>query len=126
MKAFALLALLSAGALLLAFQIPGDIFLDFGPNDSRYVRGFREDFEIDEPTLIHWSKDRAAVTLPFYLRSPYEVTLRFKRHVEKPAEIRLFLDGQLIDTFDAPQQHFAVRRFRNPSPGGGVFELGLI
>ena len=52
MKAFALLALLSAGALLLAFQIPGDIFLDFGPNDSRYVRGFREDFEIDEPYIV--------------------------------------------------------------------------
>ncbi|HEY7697186.1 MAG TPA: hypothetical protein VIE88_02165, partial [Vicinamibacteria bacterium] len=126
MKALALLALLSASALLLAFQTPGDIFLDFGPNDSRYVRGFREDFEIDEPTLIHWSRDRAAVTLPFYLRSPYEVTLRFKRHIEKPAAIRLFLDGALVETFDAPKQHFAVRRFRNSSPGGGLFELRLV
>jgi hypothetical protein len=126
MKAFGLLALLFVTALLLAFQAPGDIFLDFGPNDARYVSGFREDFEIDEPTLIHWSKDRARVRLPFYLRSPYEVTLRFKRHIEKPAEIRLFLDGEAVETFTAPRQDFAVRGFRNPSPGGGVFELGLV
>ena len=126
MKAFAILALLSMSALLLAFQAPGDIFLDFGPNDSRYVSGFREDFEIDEPTLIHWTRDRARVRLPFYLRSPYEVTLRFKRHVDKPAEIRLFLDGEVVETFTAPRQDFVLRRFRHPSPGGGVFELGLV
>ena len=126
MKAFGLLALLSMSALLLAFQAPGDIFLDFGPNDLRYVSGFREDFEIDEPTLIHWSKDRARVRLPFYFRSPYEVTLRFKRHIEKPAEVRLYLDGQAAGTFTAPQQDFSVRRFQNPSPSGGLFELGLV
>jgi hypothetical protein len=126
MRAFGLLLLLSLTALFLVFQVPGDIFLDFGPNDGRYVSGFREDFEIDEPTLIHWSTDRALVRLPFYLRSPYEVALRFKRHIEKPAEIRLFLNGEAIETFTAPQQHFAVRRFRDPSPGGGVFELRLI
>ncbi len=126
MKAFGLLLLLSAGAILLAFSAPGDIFLDFGPNDLRYVSGFREDFEIDEPTLIHWSKDRARVRLPFYLRSPYEVTLRFKRHIEKPAEIRLFLEGEAVETFTAPQQSFAVRRFRKSGRGGSVFELGLV
>jgi len=126
MKGFGLLALLSAGALLLAFQAPGDIFLDFGPNDARYLSGFREDFEIDEPTLIHWSKDRARVRLPFYVRSPYEVTLRFKRHIEKPAEVRLFLDGQAVETFTAPRQDFAVRRFRSPGAAGSVFELGLV
>ncbi len=126
MKAFGLLLLLSVSALLLAFQVPGDIFLDFGPNDAPYVSGFREDFEIDEPTLIHWSKDRALVRLPFRLRSAYDVTLRFKRHIEKPAEIRLFLDGDAVETFTAPRQDFTVRRFRNPRPGGGVFELGLV
>jgi hypothetical protein len=126
MKAFGLLALLSASALFLAFQAPGDIFLDFGPNDARYVAGFREDFEIDEPTLIHWSKDRARVRLPFALRSPYEVTLRYKRHIDKPAEVRLFLDGEAVETITVPQQDFEVRRFRNPSPRGGVFELGLV
>src|SRR3989304_10641308 len=126
MKAFGLLPPLSVSALLLAFQAPGDIFLDFGPNDAPYVSGFREDFEIDGPTLIHWSKDRARVRLPFYLRSSYEVPLRFKRHIEKPAEIRLFLDGDAVETFTAPRQDFAVRRFRNPRPGGGGFGLGLV
>jgi hypothetical protein len=124
MKSFGLLALLSSSALLLAFQAPGDIFLDFGPNDNRYVSGFREDFEIDEPTLIHWTTDSARVRLPFYLRSPYEVTLRFKRHIEKPAEIRLFLDGEAVETFTAPRQDFAVRGFRNPSPAAGSSSSG--
>ncbi len=126
MKAFGLLLFLSASALLLAFQAGGGIFLDFGPNDGRYVSGFREDFEIDEPTLIHWTKDRARVRLPFHLRAPYEVTLRFKRHIEKQAEIRLFLDGEPVETFTAPQQDFAVRTFRGPSPEGRTFELGLV
>jgi hypothetical protein len=120
------LLLLSAGVLVGAFQVPGEIFLDFGPNDRRYVSGFREDFEIDEPTLIHWSQDRARVRLPFYLRSPYEVTLRFKRHIEKPAEVRLFLDGEPVESFTAPQQDFTVRRFRNPAPAGGAFEIGVV
>ncbi len=126
MKRFGLLLFLSAGALLLAFQAPGDIFLDFGPNDARYVSGFREDFEIDEPTLIHWTTDRARIQLPFYLRSPYEVALRFKRHIERPAEIRLFLQGEAVATFAAPQQDFALRRFRGTNGKGGAFELGLV
>ncbi len=126
MKRFGLLLFLSAAALLLAFQAPGGIFLDFGPNDSRYVSGFREDFEIDEPTLIHWTTDRARVRLPFYLRSPYEVTLRFKRHIERPASIRLFLAGETVETFDAPQQDFALRRFRSANHESGPFELGLV
>jgi hypothetical protein len=126
MKSFGLLLSLSALALLLAFQRPGDIFLDFGPNDGRYVSGFREDFEIDEPTLIHWTTDRSRVRLPFHLRGPYEVTLRYKRHIEKPAEVRLYLDSELADSFTVPRQDFALRRFRNPAPSGGAFELSLV
>jgi hypothetical protein len=126
MKRFGLLLFLSAGAFFLAFGAKGDIFLDFGPNDGRYVSGFREDFEIDEPTLIHWSTDRGRVRLPFHVRSPYEVTLRFKRHIEKPAEVRLFLEGEVVETLTVPQQHFTVRQFRSPNPRGGAFELGLV
>jgi hypothetical protein len=126
MKLFGILLLFSAAALLLAFQSPGDIFLDFGPNDSRYVSGFREDFEIDEPTLIHWTTDRARVELPFHVLSPYEVILRFKRHIERPAEVRVFLEGQTAATFTAPQQDFALRRIESPNRRGGPFELGLV
>ncbi|HJS73429.1 MAG TPA: hypothetical protein VJ921_04020, partial [Vicinamibacteria bacterium] len=126
MKRFALLLLLSAGAFLLAFGAPGDVFLDFGPNDVRYVSGFREDFEIDEPTLIHWSTHRARVRLPFHVRAPYEVLVRFKRHVERPAEVRLFLEGEPVETFTVPQQDFEVRRFGSANARGGAFELSLV
>jgi hypothetical protein len=126
MKRFALLLLLSAGAFLVAFRAPGDIFLDFGPNDVRYVSGFREDFEIDEPTFIHWSTHRARVRLPFHVRAPYEVTLRFKRHIERPAEVRVFLEGEPVETFTVPQQDFEVRRFESGNSSGRAFELGLV
>jgi hypothetical protein len=89
-------------ALLLAFQAPGDIFLDFGPNDARYVSGFREDFEIDEPTLIHLVEGPRPVRLPSTC-ALYEVTLRFKRHIEKPAEIRLSR-RRGVETFTAPRR----------------------
>ncbi|MGH9324847.1 MAG: hypothetical protein ACRD21_12275, partial [Vicinamibacteria bacterium] len=125
-RAAGVLALLATGSFFLAFQGPGDIFLDFGPNDGRYVEGFREDFEIDEPTLFHWSTDRAQVRLPFHVQAPYEVTLRFKRHIEKPAEIRLFIEGDAVGSFTAPRQDFTLRTFRVKEPSGEAFELGLL
>ncbi len=125
-RAAGLLLLVAIAVLLLAYQAPGDIFLDFGPNDGRYVRGFREDFEIDEPTLIHWTRDRAEVRLPFELRGPYDVTLRLKRHIEEPAELRLFLGGTLVQTFTIPQQDFSLRRIHYDNPEGGPFELDLV
>ena len=91
-----LLVMASALVLWGATQLGGQIFLDFGPNDGRYVTGFREDFEIDEPTLIHWSTTRSTIRLPFSIRGPYDVILRFKRHVGAPAEVRFFLDSELV------------------------------
>ena len=61
------LLLLASVVFLIAYQAPGGIFLSFGPNDFPYVSGFREDFEIDEPTFIHWSQKRGKVRLPFTL-----------------------------------------------------------
>lgn len=125
-RAAGLLLLLATAVLLLVYQAPGDIFLDFGPNDGLYVRGFREDFEIDEPTLIHWTRDRSEVRLPFVLHGPYDVTLRFKRHIQEPAELRLFLGGALVRTLTVPQQDFSVQRFHTDNSGGGPFELDLV
>jgi hypothetical protein len=124
--ALGLLAALSALVLVLAYQLPGEIFLDLGPNDGRYVWRFREDFEIDEPTLIHWSTKSSEIRLPFHLRGPYEVTLRYKRHVAIPAELRVLLGGRPVDTLAVPQQDFTLRTFRDPNPDGGSFVLGLV
>ena len=121
-----LLLVLAACALLLAFQIPSDIFLDFGPNDTRYTRGFREDFEVDEPTIIHWSSDRSTVTLPFYLSGPYDVTLRYKRHIASPAEVRFFLGDELVKTETVPQRDFGLIDLHSENADGGRFELRIL
>ena len=121
-----LLLLLTAFALLLAFQVPSDIFFDFGPNDARYTRGFREDFEVDEPTIIHWSSDRATVTLPFRLSGPYDVTLRYKRHIAAPAQVRFFLGDELVETVTVPQRDFGLIDLHADNPKSGPFELRLL
>ncbi|MFQ5789798.1 MAG: hypothetical protein ACE5JI_04905, partial [Acidobacteriota bacterium] len=110
----------SSVLLLAAYQIPSDIFLAFGPNDGPYVGGFREEFEIDEPYLIHWSGRRGRVRLPFLLpRGPFAISFRYKRHTRLPADIRLFVAGQPVDRFLVPQQDFTVRTatvLANPRP----------
>ena len=121
-----LLLLLATATLLLAFQFPSDVFVDFGPNDSRYAQGFREDFEIDEPTLFHWTTHRSQVSLPFHLNGPYDVTLRYKRHIALEAEIRLFLEGEALEPFVVPHGDFTLRTFRAVRPGAGPFKLRLL
>ena len=110
-----LLLLAASTLLLIAYQARTDIFFDFGPNDSSYVTGFREDFEIDEPTLIHWSLRRGRVRLPVVLPTgALEISFRYKRHVALPAEIRVFVASEQVDHFVAPQQDFVVRTFTVP------------
>jgi len=104
------LLLLASVVFLISYQVPGDIFLSFGPNDFSYVAGFREDFEIDEPTFIHWSQKRGRVSLPFVLdEAPIDIAFRYKRHMELPAEVRVFVGSTQVDRFEVPQQDFTVR-----------------
>lgn len=114
------LLFLASVVLLAAYQAPGDIFLDFGPNDYPYVAGFREEFEIDEPTYMHWSRKRGVVRLPFVLMEEgFDLIIRYKRHIELPAEVRVFVGDRQVDRFLAPQQHFTVRTIAvdsNPQP----------
>ena len=121
-----LLLLLAACGILLAYQAAGDLFFDFGPNDARYVQGFREDFEVDEPTLIHWASDSATLRLPFYVRGPYDVTLRYKRHIAAPAEIRFFFGGALAGTRTVPQQDFTLWNLHVENTGAGPFVMRIL
>ena len=121
-----LLLLLAACGLLLAYQAPGDLFFDFGPNDARYVQGFRDDFEVDEPTLIHWASESATLRLPFYVRGPYDVTLRYKRHIAAPAEIRVFFGDALAETRTVPQQDFTLWNLRVKNTSGGPLKISIL
>ena len=121
-----LLLLLAACGILLAYQAPGDLFFDFGPNDAGYVQGFREDFEVDEPTLIHWASESATLRLPFYVRGPYDVTLRYKRHIAAPAEIRVFFGGALAESRTVPQQDFTLWNLRVKNTSGGPLKISIL
>ncbi len=114
------LLLIASVVFLISYQLPGDIFLSFGPNDFSYVTGFREDFEINEPTFIHWSQKRGRVSLPFVLdEAPVDIAFRYKRHMEIPAQIRVFIGSLQVDRFEVPQQDFTVRTIHlesNPAP----------
>lgn len=117
----ALLLVTASLVLLFAYQIPTDVFLDFGPNDAPYLKGFREDFEMDGPTLIHWTGRRGEVTLPLLMPGgPLAISFRFKRHAQLPAEIRVFAAGREVDRFVVAAEDFSVRQAilpRNPRPG---------
>jgi len=119
------LLLFAAIALLVAYQRPSDIFFGFGPNDHRYVEGFREDFEIDEPTFIHWTGRSATVRLPLRIDGPFDVTLRYKRHVAAAARVRFFLGDDLVEATDIGQSDFTLRELHAPNGDGGPFELRL-
>jgi len=122
------LVLLAASILLLlAYQAPTDIFFDLGPNDFSYVSGFREDFEIDEPTLIHWSLRRGRIDLPFLVpNGSLEISFRYKRHIALPAEIRVFVAGEQVDRFIAPQQDFVVHTFTVPAKAQSWTPLEIV
>ncbi len=121
----ALLLVVAAAGIYVAFLMPGDLFFDFGPNDFAYVSGFREDFEVDEPTIIHWTTDRADVTIPFRVRGPYVLTLRYKRHVAVPAEVHVFAGKNQVASFVVPQQDFALKRILVDVPGDGPLVIGI-
>ena len=106
-----LLLALATTLFVAAYQAPTSIFFDFGPNDSRYVEGFREDFEADGTSLIHWAGNEARLKLPLLvLRGPVSLQYRFKRHVSAPAEIRVFAADSLVDRFTVSEQDFTVRK----------------
>ena len=117
---------LSSLAIYAAYQVPGDIFLDFGPNDHEYVQGFREDFEIDEPTIFHWSSDRATVSLPFHINGSFDVTLRYKRHISSPAEVLWFNRDELLDKSNVPQQDFELKNFHSKNQTSEALKFHLL
>jgi len=76
------------------------LFVDLGPNDFDYVRGFREDWERDGRTRFHWTSPVATLTVPYRLSGGgVRLHTRVRRHFIEPAEVRLTAEGRLVHTF---------------------------
>lgn len=76
-------------------------FLEIGPNDGDYLRGFREDWERDGATRFRWTSPAAAVTLPIFVQGDgFKLRMRLRRHFVEPAHVRLSLEGKTVHAFE--------------------------
>lgn len=98
------LALAALGALLpaLALRSARSVFLDFGPNDADYIRGFRQDWERDGRTRFHWTSQAANVVLPLRVAGDGPtLRLRFRRHLIETANVKIAIEGRTAAAFEA-------------------------
>jgi hypothetical protein len=75
--------------------------VNFGPNDTTYVQGFRADWEREGRTPFHWTSPSAAVNLPVHARGAGHVLrMRVRRHFIEPARVTLRVEGRVVAAFD--------------------------
>jgi hypothetical protein len=126
----AALALAAAawGGPALATRHASRALVNFGPNDSRYVQGFRADWEREGRTRFHWTSTSSAVKLPLTVRgSGHVLRMRVRRHFVDPARVTLRVEGRTIAAFDLRADlrvPYLVLEFPLPSlEGRAPFEL---
>lgn len=68
-----------------------------GPNDSEHLRGFRDDWERDGPTIFRWTTPSARIDLPVHVEGEgLHLRMRARRHFVEPAQVRLALEGRTV------------------------------
>jgi len=99
------LALLAAGVLGLILARSGPLlFINLGPGDEPFARGFRGGWERDGPTRqgetpFRWTADGARLVVPVHARGPLRARLRLARFTRTAAEITLVANGRAIATW---------------------------
>ena len=106
------------------------ILLNFGPNDTAYIRGFREGWERQDRTRFHWTSPSAAVTLPLRVQGEgFRLRMRVRRHFLDPAHVRLGVEGRTVAAFDLKaDEKVAYPVIETPLPaldGRAPFALGI-
>jgi hypothetical protein len=104
--------------------------LDLGPNDSGYVRGFREDWERDGLTRFHWAGAAAELRLPVrVIGDGHVLRMRVRRHFIEPSHVRLTIEGRTAAAFDIQADTKVPYRTLEfalpPLEGRGAFDLAL-
>ena len=79
------------------------ILFQLGPNDASYISGFALHYEVtDGVSASRWTSYDASIDLPVSIEGgPLELSYRFWRVFPETAISEVYLDEQLIDTFES-------------------------
>jgi hypothetical protein len=105
---------LGAAGLLALLQRDAPLFLNLGPGDEAYARGFRDRWERDgkdEATIYRGSLDGARIEWPVEVAGRITARLRLARHGSTPAEVTLTANGRIVETWTQGPQGWRVREF---------------
>jgi hypothetical protein len=97
-----LLALLGAGLFTLILARSGRLlFINLGPGDEPFARGFRSGWERDGPrgegeTPFRWTEDGARLVVPAHVKGTLRARLRVARFTRTSAEIQVVANGRTL------------------------------
>jgi hypothetical protein len=111
-----LLGLLAGAAFVLALERDAPLFLNLGPGDERFARGFRGGWERDGllgsgETTFRWTEDGARLELPVrvYAAEGVKARLRLARFLDTPVEMSVFAGEKLVDRWTQEPARWSVR-----------------
>lgn len=108
---------LGLAALAVALERPAPLFVNLGPGDEPFARGFRGGWERDGVTrsgltAFRWTEDGARLEFPVVvLGGALEARLRMARFAEREVEMALLLGGRVVQRWTQPPRGFGERRF---------------
>lgn len=124
----ALLAGTAAAGTALALRFASPLQLELGPNDAAHIAGFREDWERDGEVRFRWTTLSSRLRFPFGLDGDgARLRLRYRRHFDEPADVRLIVAGAVVGRFEAkadPKRPYQLVEVRLPATRGPL-ELGI-
>jgi hypothetical protein len=95
--------LLAPVALQLAVASSSRLFLQLGPNETDYLRGFRPggwEGDRESETRFHWTTQTSSIQLPArVVGEGFVLRARVRRHLLEPAQITLHSEGTIVHSF---------------------------
>lgn len=140
----ALVALLGLLLSLAALQRDRPLFVNLGPGDGSFARGFRTGWERDGlagsgETMFRWTEDGARLELPVVVQGGrLRARLRLARFAGEPAQLSVVVGGVVVERWVQPPRGFALRsvdlgvvrgplrlQFRSEAPGADPLGVAL-
>ena len=111
-----LLGLLAGSLFVLALERDAPLFLNLGPGDEPFARGFRGGWERDGlrqsgETTFRWTEDGARLELPVWLNGAEGVQLRLRlaRFLETPVEMSVYVGDRLVERWTQQPRGWTLR-----------------